>query len=59
MMTGRLGVSLADMGEDFEAVLAGQREVEQDEIIGSSVRVTVESVLTIGSRVDSVALERQ
>ena len=32
MMTGSLGLALLDLGQQFEAALSGQSEVEQDQI---------------------------
>ena len=32
MMTGSFGLALLDLRQQFEAALAGQRQIEQDEI---------------------------
>ena len=58
MMTGSLGLALLDLGQQFEAALAGQGEVEQDEIEAFQFE-HAQALLAVVASLDGVALERE
>ena len=58
MMTGRSGTSALDAGQEIDAAFAGQREVEEQEVVGVAGE-EIETGVAVGGEIDAEALEHE
>ena len=58
MMTGSLGLALLDLRQQLEAALAGQSQVEQDQVEVFQFQ-NAQALLAVGGHLYRISLERQ
>jgi hypothetical protein len=54
----QVGLALPDAGQNLQAILARQRQVQQNQVVGSGIDVP-EPGLTLGGRLHDIAFEQQ
>ncbi len=58
MITGRVGLALPYAGQNFQPVLPGQRQVQQNQVVAPAIDA-LEPGLTLGGQVHHIAFEHQ